>query len=215
MEIIENALVDISAGSSSEDVDRAADDSDAVLSVFYPEQRTIGGLLSNSNGRPSVLHQVLQFGTLVVGVRFALLNAENNTNFAGLDETTDLLRVAGYLGGISFASLSLSLESTRVALMPGGLLEQLSVGKQKISTAAARRLARWRVFLGTVASLSLVIGIGTSVAITIRYLTHLTGEYSLATFIQKLPIPFLWLGPIPIIASGWWSSMFTASCLTR
>ncbi len=213
MEIIENALVD-SAGGSSEEVE-SADDSDAVLSVFYPEQRTIGGLLSNNNGQSSVLHRVLQFGTLIVGVRFALVNAENNVDFAGLDETTDLLRVAGYLSGISFAPLALALESTRVALMPGGLLQQLSVGKQKISTAAARRLERWRMFFVTATSLSLVIGVGTSVAVTIRYLTQLTGEYNPAMFIQKLPIPFMWLGPLPIITSGWWSSMFTASSLTR
>ena len=211
MEIIENALADGAGAKDSAVEAELAGDSDAVVSVFYPEQQKIGELLSHADGRPTVLYRGLQLVTLAGGARFALTNAANNVKFADLDEATDLLHVSALLAGVGITSFLLPLESTRVALMPGGFLQQLKVGEQKISLAAARRLARWRVLLCTLAGVLSTMGLLILIILISRQMQDGLQDNAL----QKLIVVLIWLGPMPVLAAGWWPSMFTASCLCR
>ena len=211
MEIIENALADGAGAKDSAGEAELAGDSDAVVSVFYPEQQKIGELLSHADGRPTVLYRGLQLVTLAGGARFALTNAANNVKFADLDEATDLLHVSALLAGVGITSFLLPLESTRVALMPGGFLQQLKVGEQKISLAAARRLARWRVLLCTLAGVLSTMGLLILIILISRQMQDGLQDNAL----QKLIVVLIWLGPMPVLAAGWWPSMFTASCLCR
>lgn len=209
MEIIENALAD-GVGAKDSAIEAELDqDSDAVASVFYREQQRIGQILSNAEGRPSKLYRFLQLIVMAAGVRYTLTNAANNVRFAKLDEATDLLYVSALLAGASFTSFLLPLESTRVALMPGGILEQLNVGKQRLSNAAARRLERWRVFMCVLAGMVFMLGLLISTLVTA------TRWRQPIMMLDKLVVGLVWLGPAPVLAAGWWPSMFTASCLCR
>ena len=212
MEIIENALADGAGAKDSAVEAELAGDSDAVVSVFYPEQQKIGELLSHADGRPTVLYRGLQLVTLAGGARFALTNAANNVKFADLGEATDLLHVSALLAGVGITSFLLPLESTRVALMPGGFLQQLKVGEQKISLAAARRLARWRVLLCTLAGALFATGLLILIILISNQMQDRAPAYG---WLQKLIMVLIWLGPMPVLAAGWWPSMFTASCLCR
>ncbi len=210
MEIIENALADGAGAKDSAIEAELGRDSDAVTSVFYPEQQKIGRMLSTDSGKPSKLHRFLQLVVVAAGVRFALTNAANNVTFAKLDEATDLLRVSALLTGASFTSFLLPLESTRVALMPAGLLEQLNVGKQRISNAAALRLAHWRMFLCLLAAMVFMLGLFICTVVTAN-----RWDQGPVALVDKLIVGLVWLGPAPVLAAGWWPSMFTASCLCR
>ena len=107
-------------------------DSDAVASVFYPEQRTIGALLSTADGGCSALCYVLQ--ALCVG--YGALNltvAHTQAKHADMAEPNAQLYVGVGLGGLAWASLALVIGSARDALRSGGALEQLKVGEVMIS----------------------------------------------------------------------------------
>ena len=210
MEIIENALADGVGAKDSAIEAELSRDSDVVTSVFYPELQKIGQMLSNAEGRPGKLHRFLQLIVVAAGVRFALTNAANNVSFAKLDKATDLLHVSALLAGASFTSFLLPLESTRVALMPGGILEQLNVGDQRLSSVAALRLARWRVLMCLLAGILFVLGLIISTAVVAT-----RWERGPIALLDKLIVGFVWLGPAPVLAAGWWPSMFTASCLCR
>ena len=125
-----------------------ARDSDAVASVFYPEQRWIGALLSTADGGSSVLYYLLQALCVGGGVSMLLTYAHFMAELASMAEPNALLYVFAGLCALAWAVLTLVLGSARDALRSGGALEQLEVGQVMISEKDGKTLSWWRVGLG-------------------------------------------------------------------
>ena len=196
MEIIENALADGAGESAGAGL---AEDSEAVLSVHFPEQQRIGRALSNADGRPSALCRVLQALIVLMGIRFGLVGAETNVLFANMQKANELLYVAAALNAIGFGLPLLTLESARVALQPGGFLEQLDVGMQRISAGEARRLARWRRFLVAIAAFQAAVAVAILISIVVQAPDRTVDR----TLSKSVLVPYTGL-VMPIVFSGWW-----------
>ena len=160
LENVGNALAD-GAGEDSDARTEAqlAEDSDAVPSVFFPELRRLGQLLSNADGGPSALYramQLLDIGFVLFCVSTGVSSERRAFGRPGMPN--QLMRFSNdIMIPLGVACLLLPLESVRVTLRPGGTLEQLNVGEQKVSQAEARRLARVRGFMMVITALIVVI----------------------------------------------------------
>lgn len=219
MDIVEsvgNALsADGGGGNKVELALMTQEDSDAVLSVVPPEQKRIGALLSNIEGSPSALYRGAQVVVLAHACMLATTQAEVSRKNAGMAQLNDLLRVTGALWGAAFLLVLLPLGSARTALMPGGALEKLGAGVQKISAADAAQLARLRVGLAVLTAALVAVGCSclcfgiVGMDLFTRH-TYTVGERFLITMwgLELITV-------VPLISVGWWPSMATASCLCR
>ena len=136
-----------------------ARDSDATLSVFLPEHRWLGKLLSRADGEPSLLFRAIQAVIVVLAIVWLTTLGENNADAAGMEQPNDLLHVTTVLTILSELLLLLPLESARISLQPAGMLQQLGVGTQRISVADATHLLRWRVGLGVLSLICNLAGL--------------------------------------------------------
>ena len=144
MEVIENALSN-SADSEAKLEAELAVDTDAVTSAVPWEQRKIGELLSNAEGGPSPLFRGVQLVAALVPILMPIVRVDGYAAQANMERPNELLYLSMLLLGCGYAMLLLALGSARVALQPGGPLEQLGAGEQRISASDAKSLARWRV----------------------------------------------------------------------
>ena len=88
-----------------------ARDSNAVPSVFWPEQRWLGALLSTEYGKPSALCYALQAVPAMLGVFLMLTATKINAEAAGMAEPNKLLYISTALCGLGIAALSLAVSS--------------------------------------------------------------------------------------------------------
>ena len=187
-DIVANALaVDSDDTANVEKV--LARDSNAVKSTVFPEWKKIGALLANEGGGPSPMCYAIQGVCVALGVVDGLKNLAHGA----------LHYIVAVLSCLAFAVATLCVTSARVALMPGGKLDQLGAGEVMVSERDAASNARWRKGLlaysvGWVLAGLWLISSG-SIHTMLFGLVHMT------------------LGPV--IFSGWWASMRTASFLCR
>ena len=134
-------LLDDGVGNISEA--KLAQEPDAVPSVLYPEQRKLGQLLANAEGGASAALRAVQALSAGVAVVFLAIMDDAAAASAGIAQPNDLMLVSAALMGLTVLLFLLPLGSAHTALKPGGTLEQLGVGVQRISAGEARRLARW------------------------------------------------------------------------
>ena len=182
--------------------------SDVVASVCYPEQRKIGAALNVGSG-------ALCFGLQALCV--ALFVDKVWTGGPALAVQADLPantlnHVAAALNALGYASLAVVFGSTRDALRPGGALEQLKVGEVMISEQDGKRLRRWRVGLGVISVFCLVAGMQEVVEATVLPEDH--DKASVEAWIRGV-VRGLVRAACAALFSGWWHSMWTASCLCR
>jgi hypothetical protein len=212
MEVIENALGSIGSGAIEAELER---DSSVIISVVPREQRMLGALLSRADGGPSALFRVLQLLVATLAVVGGATTAQNNVAAAGMERPNELLELFGLLTGVAYGLLILPLGSARVALQPGGPLERLGAGTQLISQADARSLARWRVPLRVVTVLFFLPGL-IAVSTSIGGVDGMTGvELPVAVRLYRANFGLCCFLVVPILFTGWWASMSTASCLCR
>lgn len=215
MDVIESAFSDGADANTKLEAELASD-RNAAVSVIYPEQAKIGRMLSTPEGAPSPLFRGLQLLVVATAVGLIAIAPDALAVAAGMGRPNELLRLVGVLCGVGLALCLLPLNSARVALQPGGALERLRAGEQKIGEADAGGLGRWRVGLAVLSTvfvlfglLSLVVGgiLGVDLATggTLppqgRALSALLGLFLIAV--------------APVIYSGWWPAMATACCLCR
>ena len=72
MDVFENVLSDGADADAKLEAELASD-TDAVVSVIYPEQAKIGRMLSTAEGAPSPLFRGLQLVTVAAAVGFAAI----------------------------------------------------------------------------------------------------------------------------------------------
>ena len=191
-----------------------ARDSDAVVSVFYPEQRWIGALLSTADGGFGAVYYFAQAECLGLCAIQVLALAPGTAAAAGLPEPNALLYVHAALMGIMSVALTFIIGSARSALRSGGALEQLKVGEVTISEKDGTTLSRWRVGVGAFSGLWVLVS-----------LLPLAAAFGLPPFGSpntptEARVEFALRGLVictvfPVAFSGWWASMRTASCLCR
>ena len=214
MDVVEqvgNALSD-GAGNISEA--ELAQDSDAVASVLYPEQQKLGAILANAEGGPSAALRAVQAMCVGGGLIRLAVFSDANAAAAGMSQPNDLMRVSAALIGMGILLFLLPLGSARTALKPGGTLEQLGVGKQKISEADAQRLGRWRAALLGTAALAFVVGLLGLVGFLIG-INHSGLELSGAELGQVVGRLLINSAPMMVLFGGWFPAMQAASCLCR
>ena len=158
MDVIENVLSDGADADAKLEAELASD-TDAVVSVIYPEQAKIGQLLSTSEGAPSALFRGLQLLAVANAVGTAVIAPDSFAALAGMARPNELLRLSGVLCAVGVALVLLPLSSARVALRGGGALERLGAGEQKISQADAISLGRWRVGLAALSVCVALLGL--------------------------------------------------------
>ena len=95
--------------------------------------------------------------------------------------------------------------------MPIGALGQLNAGVQEVSVADSKRLGRWRAGLGVVSAFFAIIACVGLTGDVSR--VRLAGDVS--GFLNAVLKAVIISTAMPIIFSGWWASMITASCLCR
>ena len=221
-----NPLATIGAavlGSGAAAVEEAADgnpalaDSDAVLLTVPREQRLIGRLLSNADGRPSLLYRFAQAVAIFNAVYGVLYGPHVDASWAGMSEPNHLQRVSKTILSLTFVWALLPLESARVALQPGGFLDMLGADTTKISASAAGSVARSRVILLVVATLVFLFGLmATAASAAGRNAPPMSSAASVG-MVQ------LYAGATAVAAMtfaialfvGWWSSMKLGSALVR
>ena len=210
-----------------------ADDTDAEASAVPWEQRKIGELLSDAEGGPSPLFRGMQLVVALVPILIPV-RVDGWAAEANMERPNELLWLNMFVFACAFWLLLPALGSARVALRPGGPLEQLGAGEQKISVSDANRLKLLRVGLWALSALSAAYGLSFVVqALTgrrRRRLVNLMGESEgLRGWFQTGPGSVIPAGErvymvlmgvefmtvVPIIFVGWWGSMGTACCLCR
>ena len=159
MEIVENALSNTADSEANLEAELAVD-TDAVMSAVPWEQRRIGALLSNADGGPSPLFRVLQLVATLVAIGTPIVRVDGRAAEANMERPNELVHLSILLFGCGYAMLLLALGSARIALQPGGPLEQLGAGEQRISGSDAKSLARWRVGLCAFSALFVMVGPG-------------------------------------------------------
>ena len=136
---------------------------------------------------------------------------------AGMERPNDLLWLSGgLLGGAFWMLLLLPLTSARVALQqPGGALERLGAGDEKISKADEISLGRLRMFLAVLSALIVCFSLSMIYSAGILGIDITSGE-------TLLPLGRSWAvtyglstWAFIVVLSGWWPAMTTASCLCR
>eukprot|EP01043_Picozoa_sp_COSAG02_P026736 COSAG02_NODE_1549_length_11966_cov_3.777282_1_plen_350_part_00 len=200
----------------SDDTTRAekvlAHDSNAVQSTVFPEWKKIGALLANEQGGPSQVCYALQGLLMALGVLIVVLNS-------ALGHA--LYYIVCALAGLALSALTLCVTSARIALMPGGKLEQLGAGEVMVSEGDAASNARWRkgllVFSAFFVLLSGPFEIAKGVfAPELSVVYEQTPDDLKAILRLRLVLTGLFgMTIIPVIFSGWWASMRTTSCLCR
>jgi hypothetical protein len=200
--------------STQDDEAVLARDSNAVLTTFYPEQRKIGAMLSRADGGSSVLCYVLQTICVGGGLFSMLTTGQALAETAGMPAPNILAHVAGGLFGLGCASLALVISSARDALRPGGALEQLKVGEVMIGEDDWKAVSRWRVGVGVFTALGALVGL----------MCIISGAMSSIMLPPNTPtlmrIQFVLIGMLLTTSHvfmdiGWWTSMYTASCICR
>jgi hypothetical protein len=157
MDVFENVLSDGADADAKLEAELASD-TDAVVSVIYPEQAKIGRMLSTAEGAPSPLFRGMQLVTVALAVGFAAIMPDAFAAAAGMARPNELLWLYGMLAGVGVSLFVLPLNSVRVTLQPGGALERLRAGEQKIGKADAAGLGRWRVGLAVVSAFWALFG---------------------------------------------------------
>jgi hypothetical protein len=205
----------LSAARQAEQVaDMLARDSDAVLSAFHSEQHKIGALLATPAGGSSLLCYGLQLLLVVVAVTIAISSAPGQATAAGLTEPTALLWVSSFLASVGWLSTILVISSARDALRDNGSLMELGAGTAMISTADATFLQRRRLLLLSLSAICVPIG-------AVFLGSALSGSFMLppsapaSTRVIWVLIGIMMCTVLPVTACGWWTSMYTASCLVR
>ena len=204
-DIVANALA-VDSDDTTRTEKALARDSNAVQSTVFPEWKKIGALLANEQGGPSLVCYALQGLWVAVGMASAVTSSAHGHA---------LHYIAGVLFGLGCAAAGQGVTSARVALMPGGKLDQLGAGEVMVSEGDAASNARWRKGLLAFSAAAVLNG---PVIIGI-------GVFELPPFLRPgSPVVarmFFGLGGLasivgqPVILSGWWASMRTASCLCR
>eukprot|EP01046_Picozoa_sp_COSAG06_P081963 COSAG06_NODE_29048_length_563_cov_1.002155_1_plen_120_part_01 len=119
MDVFENVLSDGADADAKLEAELASD-TDAVVSVIYPEQAKIGRMLSTAEGAPSPLFRGLQLVTVALAVGMAAIAPGVLAAAAGMARPNELLRLFGVLWSVGTLLLLLPLNSARVTLQPGG-----------------------------------------------------------------------------------------------
>eukprot|EP01051_Picozoa_sp_SAG22_P017534 SAG22_NODE_2728_length_2275_cov_3.199908_1_plen_392_part_00 len=190
-------------------------DSNAVVLIVPREQRLMGRLLSDADGRPSLLYRFAQVVVFFNAVYGMLYGPHIDASWAGMGEPNHLQRVSKTIFSLTFVWALLPLESARVALQPGGFLDML--GADTTKTSAATSVAWSRVILivvGTLLFLFGLVAITASVggrnpppmsdAATMDMVRLYAGAAAVATMIFAIAL-----------FPGWWSSMMLGSALVR
>lgn len=205
-DIVANALaVDSDDTTNAEKV--LARDSDAVQSTVFPEWKKIGALLANEQGGPSPVCYALQGLFVALAVLFFL-------STSALGHT--LYYIAGVLLGLGCTALTLCVTSAHVALMPGGKLDQLGAGEVMVSEGDAASNARWRKGLLAFSALCVLLNGPLYIAVGVFKLPPLLRPDE--GVVARMCVEMFGLVSIvgaPVLFSGWWASMRTASCLCR
>jgi hypothetical protein len=203
-EIVANALaVDSDDTTNAEKV--LGRDSNAVKSTVFPEWKKIGALLANEDRGPSLVCCALQGQCVAHGVLSMI-------GLSTFDQA--LFYIVAALFGLSQAVLTLCVTSTRVALMPGGKLDQLGVGEVMVSERDAASNARWRKGLLALSALFVLNG-SLYIAMGVFELPPLPPGAPVVIRMIFMLQGLVLMTASPIINSGWWASMRTASCLCR
>lgn len=205
-EIVANALaVDSDDSANAEKV--LALDSNVVKSTVFPEWKKIGALLANEAGGPSPVCYALQgLGVALCVLSVAFSSAKGHA----------LHYISGVLYGLGCVALTLCVTSARVALMPGGKLEQLGAGQVMVSEGDAASNARWRKGLLALSVAYGVLGGPVAIGIGVFELPPVLRPGS--PVVERMIFGLTGLTTMtvaPVILNGWWASMRTASCLCR
>eukprot|EP01045_Picozoa_sp_COSAG04_P005927 COSAG04_NODE_283_length_18154_cov_432.957020_5_plen_406_part_00 len=216
MEIIENALSTSADSDAKLEIELAAD-TDAVTSAVPWEQRKIGELMSNADGGPSPLFRGVQLVAALVAILVPIVRVDGYAAEAGMEQgPNELLWLTMIVFACAFWLILLALRSARVALRPGGPLEDLGAGEQKISASGAKSLGRWRVGLWAVSAL---FALGHGGVFVAQGLTGTRiGQTSAIPAAERVYMVLIVLEVMtvaPILFVGWWASMGTACCICR
>eukprot|EP01045_Picozoa_sp_COSAG04_P012751 COSAG04_NODE_871_length_9717_cov_4.356831_8_plen_386_part_00 len=217
MEVIDNALSNTADSEANLEAELAVD-TDAVTSAVPWEQRKIGALLSNEEGGPSPLFRVLQLVAAMVAFLTPIVRVDGYAARANMERPNELVYLSMLLLGSSSAMLLLALGSARVALQPGGPLERLGAGEQKISASDAKSLARWRAGLWAFSALWLILAPMYFAQAIIGKRFGQTGPGSVIPALERVFLLLLGLDfttVFPIVFACWLPSMGTACCLCR
>ena len=213
-DIVENPLGAV--GGDEKALSRiVASDSDAKVSVFWPDQQRIGALLATADGGPSALCYALQGLSVGVGVFGLLTNAKADAEGAGMSEPNALLYIKGALMSLGFASLSFAVSSARKALCPAGTLGALGAGEVLISARDAASNSRWHAALSALSAFAVLVGLY-DIASGVFVLSPLVMPSAPMVMRITWVLLGLLIGTVfPVAASGWWASMRTGSSLCR
>ena len=126
-----------------------ASDSDAVPSVFPPEQRKLGVLLSTcSDGTECsaacVLGYVLHVLGAAAGAFWLFAVPPGAAKVAGMEGPNALLYITSAMSALAQPAMIPVYAAARVSLRPGGALDDLGAGKAMISEQDAATISRWR-----------------------------------------------------------------------
>ena len=192
-------------------------DSNAVVLSVPREQRLIGRLLSDADGRPSHLYRFAQVVVFFNAVYGMLYGPHIDASWAGMSEPNHLQRVSKTIFSLTFVWALLPLESARVALQREGFLDMLGADTTKVSASAAGSVGRSRVILIVIGTLLFLFGL---VAITASVAGRNPPPMSGAATLDMVR---LYAGAAAAAAMifaialfpGWWSSMMLGSALVR
>ena len=240
MDLIENALGASADGGGSGEDHVLARDSNAVVSTFWPEQRRIGALLANAEGGPSAACYALQVMCWAAGAMGANMFVGLAADLGPLAYIAAALygfalgayslvvgsaRQALHPGGRFTATSAVdnpmrtdNEEEPGGDKPAGGALEWLGAGHVMISASDARSNSRWRTGLGFFSAINVLYGSVTIVShsLGLRVCPDQPGGVCPAD-VRIFNVMFGLLNCTlgPVLSSGWWASMRTASCLCR
>ena len=202
----------VGGGGEYSELDRiAAEDSDAMPSVIYPETALVARLLSGTEeqgGGPTTLLRAMQVGVVMNAALQTPGIIGANLEKSGLPEANALLYIYAGMATLAWLSFVPLLGSVSEALRPGGALSRLGAGVVQIGAGDARSLQRWRVGLGAIAVLCTLILIGVGATYLSSVTSLLTGAFVAAIFFVAVPL-------LLVLSLGWWPSLRLGSVLTR
>lgn len=189
------------------------------LAVFW-EQEWLGRMLSTENAQPSALCYIAQAVCVAFSVFLMTMQPMDLAKSAGMDEPNALLIVSCVLGGLASLFLILVISSAQQALCQSGWLEQLCRAeinrdtKVKINKNDLPSFSR--IVLLALSAISFLFGLSlvTSAVLELPLFVPPNSPIEWRIFTAACGLGFccmVW----PIVLSGWFASMFTASCLCR
>jgi hypothetical protein len=190
-------------------------DSDAVTSVFHPEQRKIGALLSTADGGSSPLCYAVQAACAGMAVMNFIGVAQMQAKKAGMAQPNMLLYISAVLNGLTWLPLALIVGSARDALRSGGALDQLKVGEVKIGAKDSSTLSKWRMVLGVFSALWLLLALVCFATAIIGREFFIDDDMTQRFRFTNVLGGVIFGAVLPVAFSGWMHSMFTASYLCR